>query len=309
MINPVDTLFPKKIEDEKTREALEEYSKILHEMVCMGTHLLEGSLLKTKGVYEEYVAPLLFKRILEIIDSISILVKEGSIRSCEILLRSFVETGFSLEFLLEQNVDYRSKCYVVVDIYSKISRLKKELQQHPDTANANLNYKNNSFLYNDTPELFDKEKSKELLKYYEEKLLEPGYDEINKIYLIKCSNKPYSGKVKWYYLDSNVNNLSQLAIQLKKFDMYDLIYRQYSSPTHGDDILNHDLRLSEGNIHVAPLRNYATAPYTANFVLTLGILYFDLFMASGLCRPINYYNRWKQLFIPNSIQKLSQGVR
>ncbi len=62
---------------------------------------------------EKIVLLLILRRVLELTDAISILIKKSSIDSCKILLRSLLETYFETEYLLSKESDKRSKCYIV----------------------------------------------------------------------------------------------------------------------------------------------------------------------------------------------------
>ena len=82
-----------------------------------GTEVLRWDLEKQRGG-DALVPPMLFLRSqIEIIESISILIKDSLADPCNALLRSIIETTLYLEYLLQEDTERRSLSFIVgIDI-------------------------------------------------------------------------------------------------------------------------------------------------------------------------------------------------
>ena len=78
------------------------FSALLDEIVNYGSHVSRWCLEKKKEGDENAVSILMFRNILELIHSISILIKTSCADPCNILLRSLFESFLNLNYLLKQ---------------------------------------------------------------------------------------------------------------------------------------------------------------------------------------------------------------
>ena len=88
--------------DENLQEVLTKFSFLVDSTINFGTNLLKWDLDKKRSGDENIIPVLFFRNLLEIGDSISILIRNSSIDPCKNLLRSLLENMYEMEYLLEK---------------------------------------------------------------------------------------------------------------------------------------------------------------------------------------------------------------
>lgn len=228
MKEPIKTILSRDVENKELYD-------ILAEVVNFGTHILNWEL-ENRDLYDEDVPVIMmFRNILELLDSISILIKHSSIDPCKLLLRGLLETFLQLEYLLEKETKTRALTFIVWNTHKEIKSLTKmnpkeeTYQQLNKTLQKDKLYPDN-YRFPIHPDI-EKElqNSNELLKL-------PSYveTEAKYQYLVKNGKK----NPNWYQIDNpKLEDIEKLAAYLKRTSFYEMIYRIYSHSIHGTDIL------------------------------------------------------------------------
>src|SRR5690349_2482426 len=101
-------------EDEKKeiKEKLNLFAGKLEEYVKFGNSILE-EIGKKPGGNENYVAFMLLRHFIELMDSVGILVENCSIDPCDIVLRSMIETTIGMEYMFQEDFERRTNAFVV----------------------------------------------------------------------------------------------------------------------------------------------------------------------------------------------------
>lgn len=138
MTIPVKEVIPREI-PQNVQPIVDRFAEALEEIVNFGSHILVWDTHpKTAG--EENVPPtMLFRHYLDIIDSISILVKQGSGDTPKILIRAALEVTLYVEYLFEKDTFDRCMAFIVADTINQIKTVKK---LHPQTEEGKELHKN-----------------------------------------------------------------------------------------------------------------------------------------------------------------------
>ncbi|OIR05373.1 hypothetical protein GALL_124240 [mine drainage metagenome] len=225
---------------------LQEISELVHSFSSLGMDVIEHLLNASKIEKNKLASFFLFRQILEMGDAISVLINVGCINSCKPLIRSLIEYYFQLAYLLNENEERKSLQFFyhyemqkkeyyerLVDNHKDFSFYKK-LKNDKHLKNYQIS-KNQKLLY-----IENIEKIKDTLSNENNKEIEIEYKRTE----LKKSNpknkKP--GKVKyWYELFDGPTSIEIIATNLEEAALYELIYRDYSSYTHGEDIVHTNL--------------------------------------------------------------------
>lgn len=118
---PIEIILPVSIEPKEFRDLIDLVSSTLDELVNYGTQVVHwvGNNPKFKKPDVDVPLVLLSRHILELVDSISILVKKSSIDPCKVLLRAALESMLYIKFITAERSEERCKAYLVSYIISK----------------------------------------------------------------------------------------------------------------------------------------------------------------------------------------------
>src|SRR5690349_8409285 len=99
MTLPVLEILPRDKRGPAEIELLSKFSILIDEFINFGTHVLKWELETAKGGDENIPISMMFRHLLELGDSISILVKNSSIDPCKLQLRGILEALLGLEYI------------------------------------------------------------------------------------------------------------------------------------------------------------------------------------------------------------------
>jgi hypothetical protein len=229
---PIKGVIPREL-DPGIAELLDSFSKGIEESVNFGSHILNWDAKITRGGDENFPPALLFRHFLELMDSISILIRQSSIDPCKLILRGALEVYFSLEYIFEKDTENRTMAFLVWHNHKNIKRYKsfdpneeqgKQMQSslNKDKLVNGINLKNN-------PEI------QLAISKLEGVLKTPKYQngeaEYQRLRNEGEKNPP------WYRLFNGPRNIEDLANYLKLSGLYEMFYRYWSGPTHGTDVI------------------------------------------------------------------------
>ena len=289
MTDPVNEIIPRQPKDENLRNLLIELSKGIEEIVNFGSNILKWDLETAKGSDELLPPILLFRNFLELIDSISILIQKSSIDPCKIILRGVLETYFSLEYIFEKDTYDRSMAFMVWHAHKNLKWYKKLDIDTPDGKQfqEQIN-KDKSFIKMDLPKFpglsIAIENVESLLKRTEYQKAENEYQRL----MNEREKNP-----NWYRLFNGPKSIQELATQLNLTGLYDGLYRLWSGPAHGTEILQGKLRGNKDNIaSIVQIRYPKDAKTVALFVYTLSLKAFRIYFQKRLPNKEKELNDW-----------------
>ncbi|MBD2699830.1 hypothetical protein IC229_04230 [Spirosoma sp. BT702] len=267
---PIEGLYSSNLIDENTRQSLIKYRRAIYELVCVGTHLLSWEFtINTGSYFEKLAVAAFFRRILQLLDSISILIGEGAADICEIQMRSLVEITLGFEYLLKDDIENRSLIFFLYEY----NRKKKSYEKYNAAYNSKYSnlqqaYKSDGFILNDINEIPE---NTDIIIHYEEKINDPIFDPFRVDFNLKKNNN----NLKWYHLGSNIQSLGLLARELGRFELYDIVYQQYNNPVHGTDLMNGVFEHDGVNINLKEIRDPANSKDITRLAIQIGCMAFD----------------------------------
>lgn len=275
MTVPVFEILPRNGRDSEEIELLSKFSFLIEEFANFGTHVLKWDLEITRTGDEHIPIPMMFRHLLELGDSISILVKHSCIDPCKLQLRGMLETMLGIEYLLEKDTLNRAMGFMVWHHHKTLKTYKRFNPN--DQVNKDLQKKIKADkIYVEGLPLGSFPNLEDHIKNLESLLSSPTYILAETEYqtLKKQNNNP-----PWYQLFGGPRSIEQLANYLNRQTFYEFLYRYLSGPTHGTDIFEGKLFSSKNsNIDIVQLRFAKDAQIIVQYTLSFLLLTYQAFI-------------------------------
>ncbi len=261
--------------NKEDQHSLDKLTVLINNFVIIGWDMFEEKMHSKEILKTDLASFLLFRQVLEIGDSLVVLIQSGCINASKPLVRSLLECYFQLAYVFENNEDRKTLQF----LYHYETRLKDYYEKlaYPKKGGSFFEkLKNDKYLKGD-----DESDEKKLI-YIEniKKINETLSSDDNKTtaqeYLrteIKKRDKKTgkSGKVfYWYELFDGPASIEGIAIELNEAALYEFIYRSCSSYAHGEDIVHTNLHsYNENSSKISPLRDLRQLSDVGNNILLL----------------------------------------
>jgi hypothetical protein len=301
MTEPIHDIHPRDT-DQDTSKLLDEFSDLISETVNFGTHILKWDVEGATGNDENIPISMMLRHILELTDSVSILVKHSSIDPCKPLLRVVLETFLGLEYILEKDTQKRALGFLVWQSHKQLLLCQK--MDPSDKSHSQFLQKlraDKSTISGISPPIIGN--INDQIENFKKTLALPLYAEAEAEYQRIIST---GGKVRtWYQLFSDIRNLEQLSNYLSRQALYEIPYRAWSGPTHGTDIIQSKLSVSDGGkAEIVQIRFIKDAQMVTNFAVTLAIFTYQVMSKN---RMPKYKSKWAEWYasIRDSYLKLT----
>jgi hypothetical protein len=298
---PQQSILYRELSKVAAKEVIEIASPLLVELVNNGTHVLLRCASSISGKLDEHIALLaLYRHILEMTDGIEVLVSE----SCPIpaipLLRSSFEALLSIEYILEEDYTRRSLSWIVGHIHRRLDMY--ERCDPSTTKGAQFRKVHSQDKIACQVELPSPEEVAEprasLLSLLDEPEFKPIEEERS-----SCDRKI------WYALFGGPRTLEKLAQHLRRGAQYDILYRQWSTMSHAQDLLPFLGKAGDGKFTIGRLRELnglkVVASHAAAFALEATRLVLDQLHAGEELA----YARWYRREIQSNYQLISSSSR
>lgn len=282
----IDTILERN--QDNLREILNEFSSLIDDTVNFGTNLLKWGIEKNSPSNESLLPLLFFRNILEISDSISILIKASSIDTVKPLLRILLENTYNLAYLLEDNTDKRAMSFIVCQIHKELN-----IYDKLDTSNQVGKQFKNEILKDRFVNTFDFEnkESYKVAKGNAEKLLKSEkYKSIEKEYQ---DTKEKKKNCSWYSLFNGPKDIQQLANHLKLNLSYEIWYRDFSVNIHAvDSSKNKIIFYRDNSIGIIQIRYPEDAQKVTQRCLDIILIAYSSFYKKILPEKEEDYRNW-----------------
>lgn len=284
----IPTIVPETIQPDVAK-FLSDWSSYINETVAFGSHILNWVGQSGKlGGDEEIPLIMTFRNILELMDSISILLRHSSTEPCKNLLRSILESIFVIEYIIKDNSKHRCYDYLTghymrkLNIYKKLDPTAEQGKQFrselkDDELAGGMTIPNINNLDKMTANI------KSILNKSE---FSSSLAEYNRMKQIK------RGKPNWYSFFGGPNNIIELARHLKLLGLYNVLYRQFSNNVHGMDVI--DRRISAGTPGET-LITQIRAPFEAQTIFQLTLSF-----------ALRIYKKFIGYYIPEKNEDLAK---
>lgn len=289
-MKPADNVVPRSIENSNTKAILDKLANGLEEFINFGSWILKWDTEKMHGGDENIPITMSFRHFIELTDSISILVRHSSIDPCKLLLRGALETYFGLEYLFEKDTDDRCMAFITWHFNQKIKTYKKldpTTEQGRHFQKTLDDHFTGSLLLKNNPNI------PLAIQNWESLLQKPKYqkaqNEIQRLKSLKEKNPA------WYRLFDGPKNIEALAKHLKMSDWYEILYRHWSGPTHGTDIISGKLFSGgKGTVEIPQIRYIKDVQEVVQWTCSLSIKTFQTYINYRLPEKEDEYIKWYQ---------------
>lgn len=284
---PVDQVLPLD-RDEYLINIQNHCSNFISEIISFGTHILIWDVDKRRPGKNNNIPTLFLRNILELGDSISILIRKSSIDPSKIILRTLIESIFQLEYMISSNEKERALCYIVtkanrdIKFYNKFiasENSSKQLKSHIKKDNSNINFDK----YLDHPTFINAKNSRvKLLQDEELAEFQLEYLRTNKI-----KKNP-----NWYTLFNGPKDLEQLANTLLDNTRYQIFYRKYSENVHGFNLMKGLVECGEGKAQVIQIRDFEDTQSVTSDAVTILIKILNFYVNQRLPEKASDFKSW-----------------
>jgi len=302
-MKPIDDFIPREIENKELEKLLTEFSEGLERVVDFGSNVFKYDLDKNRGSDENIPITLTLRHFIELADAIAILIKKASVDPAKLLLRGALEAYFGLEYLFEADTQNRAMAFMVCYIHKKLKFFAKFDPNKPQSQQFQASIRNDRL----QPDFSSSQHTKfEIEKNKWEALLQkPIYQSAEADYqrLINSGESNPS----WYRLFNGPRNIEQLAKHLKLTIFYEILYRQWSGPTHGTDIFEGKIfGNADGSADIVQIRYAKDAQSVTSSAIALSLKVYKLYMEKRIPERLEEYNNW-YITIRDLYLRLSSG--
>ncbi len=266
---PLETILYRELSIASAREAIDNVSPLLQEVVNYSTNVFARCVSSAPGEIENYAVPLIYLHMIEMTDGIEVLLSKSCPTPAKLLLRSLFEALLFIEYILEENYENRALAWIAFFVRKRLALYRS----HDPSTNEGRHFR--ALLKNDKlvgdiriqyPAEFD-----DFITHYEEDLLnspklEPVQREIER-YKREKSRKPR----RWYHIfgpqppKKTPHSVEQLAKHLDMTAMYEILYREWSAIHHVTEPARFISTTKNKRQAIRPLRDPSEIEMVADF--------------------------------------------
>jgi hypothetical protein len=302
--DPIEELIPRII-DPKIKFVLNDFASFLDEIINFSAHVLDWCVKKiNKG--DEFIPVIQsFRHILELSDSISVLVKESCPEPCKMPMRGIFETLLSIEYILEKDTETRGKDFIIWYRHHTLRILRRFDPDDNVYKQYISDLSKDSLISGLKPFVVPDIKAK--IAKHCNIFSHPSYiDSENEYQHLKKKNG--KAPISWFSMHNGPNNIEELARHLGRPAQYELIYRPFSDYTHGVAIIEGKFEILEpGKVAISQIRLPTDAQFTVQMSASL--------LLSAMRRLITYFapdkmpdlSRWYAAEVQAKYLRFSRG--
>jgi hypothetical protein len=302
MTEPIFELLTRREEQSEIDKLLLNFSSLIEEAVNFGTHILKWELNELTGGDENVPIGLTLRHILDLFDSVSVLVRNSCADPCKLILRGALEAQLGLEYILQNDTKNRSLGFLVCYYHNELKLLLKVKpgEQGYDQLLSKMNADKSIPKGTKPPIILNLDNYIDNLKSL---LAMPLYiqAEIEYQTLIKKGVK----NPNWFQLFNGPRNIEQLANTLNRQALYEVLYRGWSSSIHGTEVIKNKLHQSiDGNIEITQLRHLKDVQSITKITMTLAIMCYKVMIERRIPNHTQDFAQWSAT-IQKDYQKIT----
>jgi Family of unknown function (DUF5677) len=248
-MKPVEDFLSRKSEVEVVT-FLATIADSIDETVNFGTHIFQWFNEAVTGRADEVVPiAVSFKHLLDMLDAISVLIRNSIVEPAKIHLRSALESAMTIEWILQDDSERRAMAFMVCNVHQELKFIQKIDEQTPQGKQFKQKLKGTPAENVQAPPSVDIEKDRQ---NREALLLGPKYREAEEEYQRLIAQKEKNPS--WYRLFDGPNNLEQLASKVGMIAWYEVFYHQWSGLVHATDLLGGKVKTTGGKTLIQKMR-------------------------------------------------------
>ena len=241
-------------------------SPILREAVNYATNVYARCSSSKRGDQEQaYPVLASYVHLIQMVDSIEVLIGNSCAAPAELLLRSAFEGKLTIEYILEKRSRSKKRAYAWLGKY-----LIDNIELHERFAPNHPKSKEFEAIYNDdqlrvTGEFPFIPEISEVIDRMKENLKKSEYAEV---YVEYQKRRKQIRFPEWYSLYEGPRNLRELAQHLHQGVTYEILYRSWSKMSHFVDSGHVTFPMEDGSRVIANIRNPLRIPSIAGMALS-----------------------------------------
>ena len=294
---PIKEILPLEIDKELSADLIL-CTDTLIEAVNYATHILKWDIQKKREGKDFSIPSIFFRNIIELADSISILLKKSSIDPGKIVLRSLFENCLGLLYLLDKHEDQRSHSFMVWKTKKEIKYYKQFISDHPSNAELKARLKKDN-LGISLDQFYDLDEIKRILRKKAELLKKPKFKDVS---LEFERSHRIKKNPEWFSLFNGPKNIQALAEHFNKHIEYHFFYRKYSENVHATDVTKAFAKISKDQAQIIQIRDFQhykdLFTHTCNYLL----LSMNEIINKRLPERRNEFLIWYSAFKPMEIE-------
>jgi hypothetical protein len=290
---PIENFIPRD-QNPDIQKILSKYSEFLEEIVNYGSHIMTWRPNDYMKGEQALIIPLFLRNYLSYVDACSILIKSSSIEPCNGLLRTSFENLLYILYLIQDTSGNRALGYIVWNAFER-SKLLNKVDGKSDAYLRQVEmYKKDELLKDERPPIFkDIEKRKEINQRHINLKL---YSEIVKEY-DRTIKKNKSKSIPWYSLFDGPLKIRDLSERLKLELYYEILYKSWSSSTHGTSVIDGIVTGDENRIaQINQIRLPFDAESVTGLCITLSSILFSRIIKAKMPDRENAFKQWYKDF-------------
>jgi Family of unknown function (DUF5677) len=301
-MKPVEDFLSRKSEVEVVT-FLATIADSIDETVNFGTHIFEWFNESVAGRTDE-VAPIVvsFKHLLDMLDAISVLVRNSIVEPAKIHLRSALESAMTIEWILQDDSERRAMAFMVWNVHQELKFIQKIDEQTPQGKQFKQKLIGTAVENVQAPPSVDIEKARQKL---EALLLRPKYREAEEEYkrLIALKERNPS----WYRLFDGPKNLEELASKVGMVEWYEVLYRQWSGIVHATDLLSGKIKTTGGKTLIQKMRYPGGVEEVYTFTIPIASKVYQKILEQFAPSKILVFCDWYESEVKDFYMRLSTG--
>ena len=271
---PIREVYPETAGDAKVMKILGRWADGVQECVSFGTHVAKWCMDNPHWKDERSLPILLpFRHALELLDSISVLIRHGLADPCKILLRSLFETWMGIEYIVQMDSGQRAMSFLVWHVKQK----KKSYLQLSEGSPENKQFR--AVIKKDNLGFLDNIRPVDGISRYIDRLNrlldKPMYQKV--VQEFERVQKAHKRNPNWFSLYGGPCDIKQLAERLGHSGMYEILYRVFSATTHGIDVVDHKIsQMDNGLTGIVQIRFALHAQNVTSLAISFALSLFRI---------------------------------
>lgn len=266
---PNENLITDPSENPRLAGILSHYSSTIAETVNFGSTVFQWILERTHEGDHHIAAFSFYRRSLDLLDSISVLIKNSCVSPCKVLLRSLFEAMLSLEYMMQSDFERRGRDYILCLKHKERDSLRQSLKGDPLHQEYIGIFRNDALLQNmrhpDIPEA----EIKEAIRLKERIFTAAAYADSESSYQEVKAKRDGRNPQWWFSLHGGPRDICELAARMKRPGQYEMLYRDWAGYSHGTGGMNEHVEIRKGEIAIPQLR----VPKDAEHITFMAIQY------------------------------------
>jgi hypothetical protein len=270
---PFEKLAPLDLKGTPAGDLFNAWADGIREAVNFGTQVLAWCWSK-KPASRDLPLILSLRHALDMLDAISILLKEGAADACKLQLRSMLEVLFGVRYMLQKDTDKRNMAFMVWHVNSRLKYCKR-LDPKRDTGKQfrqalKKDYWLRAVEIPDMPEAEQELRSR--IEDLEALLQEPEYAAAEAEYK-RTQLESKRRSMPWYSLYDGPRSIEDLARAVGAEGLYEVMYRDWSGIAHATDIIHGRISPGEelGAAALHQIRHPGDAQTVLSYALPIGL--------------------------------------